>query len=273
MNNEIQIFKNNEFGEIRGILINDEPWFIGRDVAESLGYGDGNNKSKSLTNAIKDHVDEEDKILLSYEDFKGYQNDYLKNISHYGAYVINESGLYSLIFSSRLPNAKKFKKWVTSEVLPQIRQTGGYIPITENDSDEDFLAKAVLIAQKTISKKNVIIQKQNEQLQQQKPQVEYYNNVLNPTDFKKLVTVTSIAKDLGTTATKLNKILNVLGIQYKKSKSWVLTTQYEYLIKENYADYTINEFGQNLKWTETGRQFIIDTLRQNNYLTDNGTIK
>ena len=112
-----------------------------------------------------------------------------------------------------------------------------------------------------------------EKIQEQQPKVEYYENVLNPTDFKKLITVTQIAKDLGATAAKLNKKLECLGIQYKKSKTWFLNKQYEYLIKEEYADYVINEFGQTLKWTELGRKFIIDKLEENNYLNDDGTLK
>ena len=124
--NELKIFENEEFGQIRAIEKDGEPWFVGKDVAEALGYGDGNVKSKALTNAVNDHVDDEDKTLLSYNEFKGYQNGDLKNISHYGAYVINESGLYSLILSSKLPTAKKFKRWVTSEVLPSIRKHGMY---------------------------------------------------------------------------------------------------------------------------------------------------
>ena len=112
-----------------------------------------------------------------------------------------------------------------------------------------------------------------EKIQEQQPKVEYYENVLNPTDFKKLITVTQIAKDLSTTATKLNQKLKDIGIQYKKSKTWFLNKQYEYLIKEDYADYVINEFGQTLKWTEKGRKFIIDKLEENNYLNDDGTLK
>ena len=122
----LQIFNNPEFGDIRTVTIDGEPWFVGKDIAEALGYGSENKKSKALTNAIKDHVDEEDKRMMSYEDFRGHQNGDLKNISHYGATIINESGLYSLILSSKLSNAKKFKRWVTSEVLPAIRKTGHY---------------------------------------------------------------------------------------------------------------------------------------------------
>ena len=105
MNNEIEIFKNEEFGEIRTLLINDEPWFVGKDVTEILGYS---NPSKALS----DHVNEEDKL----------NNKSLSSLGQRGGWIINESGLYSLILSSKLPTAKKFKKWVTSEVLPSIRK-------------------------------------------------------------------------------------------------------------------------------------------------------
>lgn len=124
--NDIQIFNNPDFGTIRTVMIDDEPWFVGKDIAQALGYGDGNKNSKALTNSISDHVDTDDKQLLPYSEFKSTQNGDLKNISHYGATVINESGLYSLIFGSKLESAKKFKKWVTSEVLPSIRKTGSY---------------------------------------------------------------------------------------------------------------------------------------------------
>lgn len=133
------IFNNNEFGEIRTLSIDGEPWFVGKDVAEALGYGNGNNSSKALTNAISDHVDYEDKKHISYEDLKGYQNGDLKNFSHYGAIFINESGVYALIFGSKLPSAKKFKRWVTSEVLPALRRTGSYsvnkVPPVKNVRD------------------------------------------------------------------------------------------------------------------------------------------
>ena len=109
MSKEIQIFKNDEFGQVRGVLINGESYLIGKDVAEKLGYS-------NTPKAIRDHVDDDDKlterIVLS-----GQNREVI---------VINESGLYSLILSSKLPNAKKFKRWVTSEVLPQIRKTGSY---------------------------------------------------------------------------------------------------------------------------------------------------
>lgn len=125
MNNLIT-FNSKEFGDIRTLTINHEPWFVGKDVAKALGYGNGNSKSKSLANAINNHVYEEDRRLLSFDDFQGHQNGDPKDINHYGMVIINESGLYALIFGSKLESAKRFKHWVTSEVLPSIRKTGSY---------------------------------------------------------------------------------------------------------------------------------------------------
>lgn len=152
MNNEVQVFNNQEFGDVRTVVIDDEPWFVGKDVAKALGYGDGNNESKALANAIKDHVDEEDKRLLSYEDFKGCQNGDLKNISHYGAYVINESGMYALIFGSKLESAKRFKRWVTHEVLPSLRKTGRYS--VNQESDIDTIINGLVAASRVIRQKD-----------------------------------------------------------------------------------------------------------------------
>lgn len=110
--NELQIFQNKEFGEVRSLVINNEPWFVGKDVAEALGY-------KNSKNAVPTHVDEEDNLSTQIE-YTGQK----RNVT-----VINESGLYSLILSSKLPNAKKFKRWVTSEVLPTLRKTGSYTKV------------------------------------------------------------------------------------------------------------------------------------------------
>ena len=119
MENNIQIFKNEEFGEVRTLVIEEEPWFVGKDVAEILGYS---NPRKALI----DHVDDEDKGVTKCDTLGGKQK----------LTIINESGLYSLILSSKLPNAKKFKRWVTSEVLPIMRKTGGMVA---EGREEDFV--------------------------------------------------------------------------------------------------------------------------------------
>ena len=124
--NEIQIFKNDDFGEIRTTEINGEPWFVGKDVAARLGYS-------NTMDAISKHVDDEDKGIAKCDTLGGTQE----------MVIINESGLYSLIMGSRLPNAKKFKRWVTSEVLPQIRKTGGYhLPQTYSEALRALAEKA-----------------------------------------------------------------------------------------------------------------------------------
>lgn len=152
---DLQIFENPEFGEIRALEIDNEPWFVGKDVAMILGY-------IKPENAIANHVDEEDKTTALIQ---GTGSNYKSN-----TVIINESGLYSLILSSKLPSAKRFRRWVTSEVLPSIRKIGGYIQGQEELSDEDLLAKALQIAQKQIEEKN-------EQLRKARPKILFANAV------------------------------------------------------------------------------------------------
>lgn len=132
MNNSIQVFSNMEFGTVRVLEINGEPWFVGKDVAEVLGYS---NPQK----AVRDHIDDDDKTLNESFTVNGTQG-----------VLINESGLYSLILSSKLPNAKAFKRWVTGEVLPSIRKTGSYKMPTGND----LIAAAVIEAQRLLAEKD-----------------------------------------------------------------------------------------------------------------------
>lgn len=139
---ELQIFKNKEFGEIRTVTIANKPWFVGRDVALALRYS-------NTRDALAKHVDAEDKADVAIHD--GRQN---RNMV-----VVNESGLYALVFGSRLESAKRFKHWVTSEVLPSIRKSGGYIAGQESMSDAELLAKAVLVAQKQIEDRDKQIER------------------------------------------------------------------------------------------------------------------
>ena len=137
MKNKIKIFENKEFGRIRTVVINDEPYFVGKDVAEILGYS-------NINKAVAIHVDDEDKKILDFKGFSHFgitlwnENDFSNKT------VINESGVYSLIFGSKLPTAKKFKHWVTSEILPTIRKTGGYV------SNEDIRAVRKMFSMKII---------------------------------------------------------------------------------------------------------------------------
>ena len=137
-----QIIKTNEmFGDLRIVMVDSEPWFVGKDVAEKLGYS---NASK----AVIKHVDDEDKIKeMITHTING-------NVVKTQTTLINESGLCSLVLRSKLPSAKQFKRWITSEVLPSIRKYGGYIETTSCMSDEEILAKALVIAKKTIERNN-----------------------------------------------------------------------------------------------------------------------
>lgn len=132
----LQVFKNEQFGEVRVMEHNGEPWFVGKDVAGVLGYQNGSRD-------INRHVDDEDR--------QNYQNGTFE--SPRGMTIINESGLYSLILSSKLPTAKQFKRWVTSEVLPAIRKHGGYVAGQESMSDDELMAKALLMAHSKIEER------------------------------------------------------------------------------------------------------------------------
>mgnify|MGYP002761774382 CR=1 FL=1 len=158
--NELQIFDNKEFGEVRTVLIDSEPWFVGKDVAVILGYQNGSRD-------INRHVDEEDrhKVML----FDGNQDK--------ETIIINESGLYSLILSSKMPDAKKFKHWVTSEVIPSVRKNGGYISGQENLTDEELLSKALLVAQNKIADRDRIIASKQERIEQMRPKEIFADSV------------------------------------------------------------------------------------------------
>lgn len=135
--NEVKTFKNEQFGEVRVMERNGEPWFVGKDVAGILGY-------ERPTKAVADHVDPEDRDAVPIQDCIGRMQN---------TPLINESGLYSLILSSKLPTAKQFKRWVTSEVLPSIRKHGGYVAGQESMSDDELMAKALLMAHSKIEER------------------------------------------------------------------------------------------------------------------------
>lgn len=181
---EIKTFKNPQFGEIRAVEKDGEPWFSGKDVAVALGYS---NPLK----AIRDHVDNED---------RGMNETFTPGGKQFIA-VINESGLYSLILSSKLPSAKQFKRWVTSEVLPSIRKTGGYLEGQEHMSDADLLAKALLVAQRQIEQRDKRIrevQAANSDLtvknQIMQPKADYFDELV---DRNLLTNFRDTAKQLG----------------------------------------------------------------------------
>lgn len=195
-------FSNNEFGEIRALEINNEPWFVGKDVAKVLGYS-------RATKAIQDRVDEEDKDVVLIQDSIGRMQN---------TPIINESGLYSLIISSKLPSAKKFKRWVTSEVLPAIRRTGGYIPISQEDDEKTIMAKALMISQRTIEEKDALLAKKEKQVQYLSYEVESKDRYLNQIAQSKN---TILVRELAKVISKENFIIGERRL-WDKLRAWGL---------------------------------------------------
>lgn len=204
--NNLQIFDSPDFGQIRTIQQNGEPWFVGKDVADILGYQNGSRD-------VNRHVDEDDR--------QNYQNGTFE--SNRGLTIINESGLYSLILSSKMPKAKEFKRWVTSEVIPAIRKTGGYIVGSENMTDAEIMAKAVLVAQSTIQQRDQRIKELESDVAAAKPKVLFADAVS--------------ASDSTILIGDLAKILKQNGhpIGQKRLFNWM--REQGYLIKRQGADY------------------------------------
>ena len=239
---EIQIFKHEQFGEIRTMVDEKgEPWFVGKDVAEKLGYS-------NTRDSLKKHVDEQDKTTVAICDTgSNYKSQ---------AVIINESGLYSLILASKLPQAKAFKRWVTAEVLPQIRKTGGYIPLKDKEgrelTDLEIMCRAMEIMKKSIEQKEQLIA----DLQ---PKAEYCDEVLDSVD---CLTMTQVAKGLGMTVHDLTTRLLQDGIIYLQSGQYMLYAPFARRGLAATRTHTHHDlFGTvhtrtYLVWTEKGKHFI-----------------
>lgn len=198
--NDITVFHSKEFGDMSTITQKGQPWFIGKEVASILGYS-------NVRDALSKHVDDEDKGVAKRDTPGGAQK----------MTIINESGLYSLILSSKLPTAKKFKHWVTSEVLPAIRKTGGYIPVNPGMSDMEVLARAVLISQKTIGA-----------LKEQNRQLETENEAMKP---KALFADAYAATKDGILVGAMAKMLRQNGIEIGQKRLFRILREKGYLMK------------------------------------------
>lgn len=174
---DLKIWENPEFGELRTVEMNGEPWMVGKDVATALGY-------KNPRDAIARHVDAEDKGVVKHDTPSGEQD----------MVIINESGLYSLVLCSKLPTAKKFKRWVTSEVLPSIRKSGGYIAGQDQLTPEELMAKALQVANKTLAEREARISALTVQNTIMAPKAEYFDELV---DRNTLTSFRDTAKELG----------------------------------------------------------------------------
>ena len=225
-----QIFKNKEFGQIRTCMVDGETYFVGKDVASGLGY-------KNTKNALMRHVDEEDKLGARFTT-SGQNREMI---------VINESGLYSLILSSKLDSARRFKRWVTSEVLPAIRKNGRYELEQQNRVLE---SRNALLEEITI---------------QQKPLTDYARIILSSTQ---TVTITQIAQVYGMSPVGMNQVLFKLHIQHKVGGQWILYIPY--LNKgyvQSFSSYFVKSDGEvqvklHTRWTQSGRLFLYEELKK-----------
>ncbi|HDY4456209.1 TPA: phage antirepressor [Staphylococcus aureus] len=239
---------------VRTLTVDNEPYFVGKDVAEILGYS-------NTRDALSKHVDEDDKEILTS------RNTTLENLPNRGLTAVNESGLYSLIFSSKLESAKRFKRWVTSDVLPAIRKHGIYATdnvIEQTLKDPDYII-TVLTEYKKEKEQNLLLQQEIGEL---KPKADYVDEILKSTG---TLATTQIAADYGISAQKLNKLLHEARLQRKVNKQWVLYSEH---MGKSYTDSdTITIMRSDgredtvlqTRWTQKGRLKIHEIMTEFGY--------
>ena len=260
--NQVTIFTNEEFGDVRTIMINDKPYFCGKDIAEALGYAKPRNAiATHCKGALKQGV-------ITKE--RGVQE----------MTFIPEGDIYRLIIRSKLPSAEKFESWVFDEVLPQIRKTGGYIPVKEDDDDSVIMARALLIAQKTIEEKDKQLKEEREQkkklevmnaakdqvIGELQPKADYTDTILKSNSS---MNISQIAKDYGMSAKAMNSLLHDLGVQYKSNGQWLLYSNLHdkgYTKSETGTYDNGNQTYVHTKWTQKGRLFLYELLKKNDVL-------
>lgn len=249
--NELMIFNNPEFGEIRTVEVNGEPWLVGKDVAQALGYS-------NTKDAVSRHVDTEDKRGSRFPTPSGQQE----------LTIINESGLYSLVLGSKLPSAKKFKRWVTSEVLPSIRKNGMYLLPKDYPSalralaDSEEQRMALEASNATLAAEN---ERQAQVIAEFEPIRQYVDIILESPD---ALATSQIAADYGMSAQQLNKILRDEGVQHKVNGQWLL---YKKHMNKGYTKSKTFQFTHSdgradtklhTQWTQKGRLMIHNILEK-----------
>nr|DAN00774.1 MAG TPA: repressor domain protein [Caudoviricetes sp.] len=240
---EMMKFTNEQFGTIRTVEEDGKILFCAKDVAMALEY-------KDTTNAVKQHCRGVVKHHLI--DSLGRSQE---------ANFIPEGDIYRLVIGSSLPNAEKFESWIFDEVLPSIRKTGGYITGQESLSPAELMAKALLVAQRTLDEREARLMALAAENQKLLPKATYCDMVLQT---KNAVPITQIAKDYGMSAIKLNKLLHELKVQYKIDKCWVLYQDYADKGYTKSMTHVISEDKSIIHtyWTQTGRLFLYELLKE-----------
>lgn len=264
--NELQIFHNETFGEVRTITRDGEPWFVAADVCAYFGV--------TNRNRLMQQLDEDEKGGTQMNTPGGMQT----------VTIVNEAGLYSLLFAmqptkargvtdeyieQRCEQLRAFKRWITHEVIPSIRRNGGYIAGQDSLSDDELIARALVVAQNKIRDRDNLIAKQEQIIGELTPRANYCKMIL---DNHGLVSITQIAKDYGMSGSKMNRLLAERGIQYKQSGQWLLYSKHH--DKGWTHSKTINitrsdgspDIVMETKWTQLGRLAIYELLKADGIL-------
>lgn len=246
---DLQVFKNEEFGQVRTVLIDNKPYAVAADIAKSLGY-------KNTSDAIKRHC----KGVVKHDIPTRGGNQKMN--------CIPEGDIYRLIANSELPEAEKFESWIFDEVLPTIRKHGAYL--TPQKIEEVLMDPDTIIQLATqLKEERALVQKQKQIIGELKPKADYMDRILKN---KGLVTITQISKDYGMSGQAMNKLLHDLGVQYKQSGQWLLYREHHgkgYTHSETVE--IIRSDGRedvkmNTKWTQKGRLFLYELLKENGVL-------
>lgn len=256
MNNELTVFTSEEFGSVRTVVRNSEPWFVAADVCKAL----------EIDNTSTRRLDEDEKAALRLTQTSSNGTAQGRDVS-----IINEPGLYSLVLGSRKPQAKAFKRWITHEVIPSIRKHGMYATDETIDAmlaDPDFGIR-LLTELKEERRKNKLLIEENEAKQKtievMQPKVSYYESILASDS---LIQTTLIAKDYGMPTIRFNALLHALGVQYKMCGTWLLYQKYAaegYMQSKTY-DLQDGRTSMLMCWTQKGRLFLYELLKKHGYL-------
>ena len=252
--NEIKIFTNENFGEVGAVELEGNTWFIARDVCRVLEL---DNSRQAIS-----RLDEDEKNTVILND---------GNRGNPNMAIINESGLYSLVLSSRKPEAKAFKRWITHEVLPSIRKHGMYAMDELLDNPDIAIEALTRLKEEREKRKELEFENkvQAQQIAELQPKATYYDLVLQNPD---LISTSLIAKDYGLSGKALNKILHELGIQFNQGGVWLLYAKYQ---DKGYTSTKTTVFPRTdgtqglsilTKWTQKGRLFLYDILKANGYI-------
>lgn len=261
--NEVKIFENKKFGKIRTTVIDGEPWFVAADVCKALEISNSRDAVQRL--------DEDEKGVVSTDTLGGQQN----------LTAINEPGLYVLVLGSRKPEAKEFKRWITHDVIPTIRKTGGYVNndelfietyFSQVEESTKAMLRATLATVREVNEKNRQLEQtvgvQNQQIAELQPKATYYDVVLQCED---LISITAIAKDYGKSARWMNSYLHDKGVQYRQGDIWLLYQTYAERGYTSTKTFKYEDGGENhvkvhTYWTQKGRLFIYELMKLDGHL-------